>query len=100
MLLDNHGLLSIRCLLKRARIELVWKMLKALPALAVQAIARAGPRVAVRIVDCRADRAGRGDDGRRLEIVTRDALALHAEDRLGNVGEAVPVELARNIETA
>ena len=56
VLLDNHGLLRVRRLVKRARVELVRKMLQTLPALAVQAIAGAGPRVAVRIVDCRADR--------------------------------------------
>ena len=39
------------------------------------------------------------DHGRGLEVVGRDALALHADDRLGDVGEAVPVERERHVES-
>ena len=41
-----------------------------------------------------------GDDRRRLEIVRRDFLALHAEDRLGDVREAALGQCPRDVETA
>ena len=44
--------------------------------------------------------AVRIDDRRRLEVVGRDALALHVEHRRGDVAEAAPGEDARNVEAA
>ena len=38
------------------------------------------------------DRSGRVDHGGGLQVVRGDPLALHADDRLGDVGEAAPVE--------
>ena len=69
------------------------------PALALEPVAGARPGVLVRIVDGRVHEAVRVDDRRRLQVVGGDALALHAEHRLGDVGEAAAVERERDVET-
>src|SRR3954471_21663659 len=62
---------------EEARIDRVRQPLQMLPALALAPVARAGPCVRVRIVDCRHDPAAGIDDRRGLEIVGRHALPLH-----------------------
>ena len=80
-----------------ARVEDVRQRLQQLPPVAVERPARAGAGVEVGIADRRAHLAVGLDDGRRLQIVPRDALPLHREDGLGDVGEAIVRERAGNV---
>ena len=57
-----------------------------------------GPEYVVRIVHRRVHEAVGVDHGRGLQVVGRDALPLHPEHGLGDVGEAAPVERERDVE--
>src|SRR6266480_5732519 len=98
--LGDHRLVGSVRPFESARVELVREALKLLPALAFEPVAGTGAAVKVRIVDGCAHCPGRVDDRRRLEVVTRYALTLHAENRLGDFAEAVPIELAGDVEPA
>ena len=74
------------------------KRLQQLPALALEPVARPRPEVRVRVVHRGAHEPVRLDDRRRLEVVRRDALAEHPDDRLGDVLEAAAVERERDVE--
>src|SRR5256885_9699040 len=98
--LGDHGLVGSVRPFESARVELVREALKLLRALAFEPVAGTGAAVEVRIVGGCAHCPGRADDRRRLEVVTRYALTLHAENRLGDFAEAVPIELAGDVEPA
>ena len=78
----------------------VRQLLQQLPAGALEAVARARAGVDVRVVDRRDDAAIGSEDRRGLEVVGRDALALHCQDRLGDVAEARGLERERHVGTA
>ena len=83
---------------ERGRRDDLRQRLEKRPALALEAIAGPRPGVLVGVVHRRAHEAVRVDHRRRLQVVRRDPLALHAEHGLGDVGEPAPVERERDVE--
>ena len=75
------------------------KRLQQLPARSLEPVAGAGADVGIGVVDGGVHEPIRVDDGRRLQVVGRDALALHVEDPFGNAGEPSPVECECDVET-
>src|SRR5262245_20059500 len=82
----------------RTRVELVRQGPELLPARAFEPVAGAGPEVVVALVHGRLDGAVGSDDRGRLQVVGGDPLTLHAEHRVGDVGEARLVERPCDVE--
>ena len=80
------------------RVDDVRQRLQQRPALALEPVARSRPEVEIRVVDGRPDEPVGLDHRGGLEVVRRDPLAQHPDDRLGDVHEALPVERERHVE--